>query len=244
MLELELIYIRKLSKPKNDNVNFHSHKYHELVYYTFGSGKTNINGEEFAFENNYFFVIPPETMHNEIHLADAEVICLEFTIPETLPFAALHDTSLKNYRILKDILHEVKNQKYGYKEMIYLKLNELILRLNRTEKGSANEKNFEYVINYIQENYHDKILLSDCAKQLNISYDYFQHRFKEITGRSPRQFLIQCRLSASEDLLRSTKLSCTEIAYRCGFSTSAQYSALFRKEYSITPLQYRKIHSK
>ena len=29
------------------------------------------------------------------------------------------------------------------------------------------------VVNYLKENYHQKILLSQCAKQLNISYDYF-----------------------------------------------------------------------
>ena len=242
MLDLELICIRKLSKPKDDNVNFHSHKYHELVYYCFGNGTTTIDDHEYTFENNRFFLIPPDVIHNEVHQDDAEVICLEFTTPTPLTTSAYHDSSMKSYKILKDLLHEVKNQQYGYKEMIQLKLNELLLRLHRTERSAANEKNFEYVINYIQENYHDKIILSDCAKQLNLSYDYFQHRFKEITGRSPRQFLVNRRLSASKDLLKSTKLSCTEIAFRCGFSTSAQYSALFRKEYSITPLQYRKNH--
>ena len=124
--------------------------------------------------------------------------------------------------------------------MISLKLNELFLYVERSERPSINEKNFEYVINYIQETYHDKIVLSDCAKQLNISYDYFQHRFKEITGRSPRQFLINRRLTASKELLLHSKLSCTEIAYRCGFSTSAQYSAIFNKAFGLTPMQYRK----
>jgi len=83
-------------------------------------------------------------------------------------------------------------------------------------------------------------VLSDCAKQLNLSYDYFQHKFKAITGCSPQQFLIKQRLKASKKLLKEGELNCTEIAFRCGFSTSAQYSALFKKEYGSSPLQYQK----
>ena len=240
MLDLELICIRKLPKAKGDSVNFHSHNYHELVYYAFGDGKTTIDGQTYHFTNNCFFVISPGEVHNEIHDADGEVICLEFTPHEDIPLGFYKDSSLKSYKTLRDILHEAKNQSYGYKKMISLKLNELFLYVERSERPSINEKNFEYVINYIQENYHDKIVLSDCAKQLNISYDYFQHRFKEITGRSPRQFLINRRLTASKELLLHSKLSCTEIAYRCGFSTSAQYSAIFNKTFGLTPMQYRK----
>lgn len=242
LLNLELICIRKLSKPKADNVNFHTHNYHELVYYTFGNGKTTIDNDCYSFSNNHFFVIPPGVMHNEIHNADAEVICLEFSSHTDIPKSFYKDTSLKCYYALKDLLHEAKNQQYGYKDMINLKLNELFLYMHRSDNPSVNEKNFEYIINYIQENYHQKIVLTDLSKQLNISYDYFQHRFKEITGLSPRQFLIKKRLSASKELLKSSSLSCTEIAFRCGFSTSAQYSALFKKEFGLTPLKYRNNH--
>ena len=77
MLDLELICIRKLPKAKGDSVNFHSHNYHELVYYAFGDGKTTIDGQTYHFNNNCFFVISPGEVHNEIHDADGEVICLE-----------------------------------------------------------------------------------------------------------------------------------------------------------------------
>ena len=33
---------------------------------------------------------------------------------------------------------------------------------------------------------------------------------------------------------------CTEIAYRCGFSNSAQFSAIFKREKGLSPQQYRK----
>ena len=79
---------------------------------------------------------------------------------------------------------------------------------------------------------------------MNISYDYFQHKFKELTGFSPQQFLLNQRLLAAKELLQNSRLSCTEIAYRCGFSTSAQFSMLFKTHLGMSPLAFRNsLHS-
>ena len=75
---------------------------------------------------------------------------------------------------------------------------------------------------------------------MNFSYDYFQHRFKEITGYSPQQFLIHRRIEAAQTMLTDNSGNCTEIAQRCGFSNSAQFSALFKRETGYSPQQWRK----
>ena len=128
--------------------------------------------------------------------------------------------------------------------MLVIKLNELILNIIRIENTIIDTKNFEYIINYIRENFHEHINLSDCAKQLNISYDYFQHKFKALTGYSPQHFLMEQRLLASKEMLKKGAYNCTEIAYLCGFCTSSQFSAMFKKRYSITPMQFKKQHQK
>ena len=243
MLDLQLISIWTAPKAQDTYVNYHAHKYHELVYYLLGNGETTIDEQVHAFSDSCFALIPPFVCHDEYHRSDSEVICLEFSGTIDLSQGVHLDSLGTVHRILRDLLNEAKNQHYGYKDMIAVKLNELCLHLRRSENIASDEKNFEYIINYIKENYHEKIILSDCAKQLNISYDYFQHKFKKLTGYSPQQFLIRQRLSASEAMLKTGKISCTEIAYRCGFSTSAQYSALFKKEYGMPPLQFQKRQS-
>lgn len=243
MSEIQLISIWKAPKCRDTYVNSHAHKYHELVYYIHGKGKTIIDGNGYAFCDNNFAVIPPYIRHDEKHFSDAEIICIEFSGEITLPQGVHVDTLGLISKILKEILEEAQYQYYGYKDMIAAKLIELCLRLIRVEKCDPLEKNFEYIMNYLKENYHDKIILSNCAKQLNISYDYFQHKFKKITGNSPQQFLIKQRLNASEKMLRAGKVNCNDIAYLCGFSTAAQFSALFKKEFGKTPLQYKKANS-
>ena len=141
--------------------------------------------------------------------------------------------------IAKVIMEETLRQNLAYKDMIEAKLNELVVVLKRLFGGQAQKiqaRSFEYVINYLAENSHEKIVLKDLATQLNFSYDYFQHHFKELVGVSPQQFLINKRVEMAKKLLKEGQLSCTEIAYRCGFSNSAQFSYIFKRETGRNPM--------
>lgn len=240
MHKIQLISIWEGNHSENSYVNFHSHKYHELVYYPSGCGETQIGNRSFLFSKNRFALIERKTEHNETHHTNSQVICLEFSGVNDLPFGFYSDDSNKVQNILKELLKEAKKQKFGYEDMLELKLNELLIHIYRNHFKQVGTKNFDYIINYLRENFHERVNLKDCAKQLNISYDYFQHKFKLLTGLSPQQFLIEQRLEASKKLLSESLYSCTEIAYRCGFCTSAQFSSLFKKRYGVTPLQYKK----
>ena len=238
MEDLRLITIWSKERNCISKINFHSHKYHELVYYPSGQGATTIGDKTFSFKNHTFSLIPQHTEHNEIHYEASQVICLGFTGAE-LSTGFCADPELEIFKILKDMLREVSMQKYGFEKMLTIKLNELLLYISRNKANTSHSKTFDYIINYIRENYHEHMNLCDFAKLLNISYDYFQHKFKLLTGYSPQQFLMEQRLNAAREMLDNTQYNCTEIAYRCGFSTSAQFSSLFKKKFGDTPLQYR-----
>lgn len=238
MQDIQLISLWKAPKGKNTQVFFHAHHFYELVYYSYGNGNTVIGETSYHFTDGTFAVIPPSVRHDEVHFEDGHVICLGFQCGDIDFPVFSKDTRGMVSRLLQELLQEIQCQAYGYKDMISVKLNELCLHILRGRRNATDEKNLEYVVNYLTENYWEKIVLADCAKQLNISYDYFQHKFKEKTGVSPRQFLLARRLQASKELLENSALSCTEIAYRCGFSTSAQFSLLFKREVGITPLRY------
>ncbi len=243
MLKLDLVSIWKAEKYKNTYIRLHSHNYYELVYYTFGHGRTDIGDQSYEFSDNSFAVIPPGVIHDELHHTDSEVICLEFSGDLSLPVSLINDNLKTIKEILKVLLREAQQQNFGYEDMMKIKLNELYLSILRSDAASTNIKSFEYIINYIKENHHTKISLKECARQLNLSYDYFQHKFKTLTGLSPQRFLISQRLHTAEKLLLSGDLNCTEIAFRSGFSTAAQFSLLFKREYGSSPLVYRKTHA-
>jgi AraC-like DNA-binding protein len=57
---------------------------------------------------------------------------------------------------------------------------------------------------------------------------------------SPNDYWQRIRVEAARDMLRKTDLSVTEIAIRCGYSTSQYFSTVFRKYTGTTPTQFRR----
>lgn len=229
------------SRKAGSRIHPHSHAHYELVYYTAGVGESRIGSISFVFSPGQFALIAPGTEHSELHQKSGHLICIGFQWEADLPGGLFPDTDGLIGRICQQLLKESVDQPPEYEEMLRLKLRELLITLGRLRgAGKSGTKNITYTVNYIAENCREKIHLPALAAQLNLSYDYFRHQFAAQVGCSPQQFLIKKRLEAAGHLLEETPLSCTEIAYRCGFSNSAQFSMLFKKSTGLTPLQYRR----
>lgn len=82
----------------------------------------------------------------------------------------------------------------------------------------------------------------DIAAQLNISERYVQSLFQD-SGTTVRDYLRSLRLSRAQEMLSSPRYnrkSITEIAYECGFPSSAYFSTAFREQTMQTPTEYRR----
>ncbi len=241
MEQTALITAFRLRKVPGVQVVPHAHQFYELVYYREGSGETRIGATQYGFRSRSFALIPPGTEHDELYRTAGEVICLGFRQDGILPLTVGRDPEGQLLRVVSAILEESTAQGFGYRDMLRAKLTELAVLLHRLGgQNLAGAKSFEYVVNYLSENYYEKVVLEALAREMNLSYDYFQHRFRQLMGLSPRQFLLQKRLEAAKSLLEKTDVGCTDIAYRCGFANSSQFSMLFRRETGLTPLRYRR----
>jgi AraC-like DNA-binding protein len=56
------------------------------------------------------------------------------------------------------------------------------------------------------------------------------------------EYLADMRLNYGENLLRSSALSATEIAYEAGFTSLSYFSRCFQKKFNCSPREYRKNH--
>ena len=63
--------------------------------------------------------------------------------------------------------------------------------------------------------------------------------FKQTTGISPHQFILQLKIERAKQLINKTQLSLTEIAYELGFTDQAHFSNAFKKIIGVAPRQYR-----
>lgn len=220
----------------------HHHDYYELVYYLSGEGCSSVSGTVEAFSAGSFCLLPPQTVHDELHRKAGSLICLGFRTSQPLPVGMYRDRQGRIQAYAHGILQESTQQAPGYQTMLGAQLTALLVDLlrmeNRVQKPEPH--NFDYVIQYLDAYYPQKIRFSEIAARTGLSYDYFQHRFRQLQGVSPQQFLLRKRLAAAESLLADSCLSCTEIAYRCGFSNSSQFSMLFKRAYGCSPRDYRK----
>jgi AraC family transcriptional regulator len=94
---------------------------------------------------------------------------------------------------------------------------------------------------FIRENLNNGISLKEMADAAgDVSPYHFSRLFKQATGFSPYQFLIECRVLAAQQLLRAQRgLSLGEIAFRCGFADQSSFTRCFRQRTGLTPKQYR-----
>lgn len=99
----------------------------------------------------------------------------------------------------------------------------------------------ENAIRYIRANMAEDISLEGLANEVNLSTYYFAHCFKEQTGFSPMEFVINTRINQAKNLLVLTTKSVAEIAYEVGYSSASSLNNIFTKKEGMPPGQYRRI---
>ncbi|GGM37959.1 hypothetical protein GCM10011351_25170 [Paraliobacillus quinghaiensis] len=103
----------------------------------------------------------------------------------------------------------------------------------------------ESVAVYVQENFHNKITLDHISKDLSISKSYISHVFKEMTGFTVMEYVMECRLTQVKySLEMEPNKALKDIAYDCGFESVAHFSRFFRKKVGMTAKEYRRLRVK
>lgn len=98
----------------------------------------------------------------------------------------------------------------------------------------------EEAVAYTKTNYSDpELSINKVSKHLHISAGYFCSIFKKETRTTYIQYLVQLRMEAAKELLRTTDLKAFEIAEKIGYADPNYFSFSFRKMFGITLKDYR-----
>ena len=65
----------------------------------------------------------------------------------------------------------------------------------------------------------------------------FKRDFQQFSPLSPGRWVTQKRLEVAHDLLSSTQLSATDVAYKVGFKNISHFSTAFKHRYGVAPTQ-------
>ena len=102
----------------------------------------------------------------------------------------------------------------------------------------------ERIKNTVDENLEFDMSLSLIARNIGISVFYMSHIFKKHTGMTVVEYRTVKRIERAKQLLCTTGLSVTEIAFRCGFSSQGYFSERFTKACGMPPTKYRNVNTK
>jgi AraC family transcriptional regulator len=96
------------------------------------------------------------------------------------------------------------------------------------------------VTGYMLDLLEEEIRLSELAALVNLSRFHFCTAFRQATGCTPHEWLVNERIKRARKLLADPALHVTDIALAVGYGTPSSFTASFRKQVGMTPTDFRR----
>jgi DNA-binding response OmpR family regulator/anti-sigma regulatory factor (Ser/Thr protein kinase) len=112
---------------------------------------------------------------------------------------------------------------------------------SKTEAGPASSHPFilsleEIIVKNLQT---AELNVDFLCKATGTSRTQLHRKIKALTGKSTIQLVTEIRLHKAEQLLRTTRLNISEIAYACGYTDPAYFAQVFSRQYACSASEFR-----
>ncbi len=234
---------------------------YQLLYIASGKAHFFFNEEEETIlTSGNMIVYRPKEMQKYVYYGEdqTEVYWIHFTGSEAKELLRKHGikdhmnyfytgTSLEYTRIFKQMITELQQCQPDHEELLAILLRQIFILIHRQitkERKIKNEyleSEMELALQYFNENYNTDINIENYATSRGMSISWFIRSFKQYTGTTPMQYIVNLRITNSQMLLENTTYSITEIAAIVGYDNPLYFSRLFSKQKGVSPKEYRKL---
>lgn len=104
----------------------------------------------------------------------------------------------------------------------------------------TSDEALQRAIQYVLQNINCPITAAEVADHVGFSRSYFSTYFKEQLGFTLSAFILRCKLEEGKHLLQFTDKPLIVISNYLCFSSQSHFQTAFKKQYNVTPLQFRK----
>lgn len=238
----------------------HGHQHFMLTMITRGKGIQSLNGKDIPFAENHLFLLSPADFHHNI-VQDGESfdyyrLCFSYELLESrlsglIPLDALPLHLIlqgNNAQLVEQILIQLTEEsengadRTGHKEYLQTLVEQLLILIMRQIPPTAVSQPgtpINRALGYLHAHFHEPIGVGDAAAVAGYTPNYFNSCFREQVGMPFGEYLRQMRLNYAENLLRSSAISVSEVAFEAGFGSLSHFSRSFRKKHGCSPLEYR-----
>lgn len=126
------------------------------------------------------------------------------------------------------------------KALQYSMLLDFCQRAGETKIPKGISQEVYECMNYIRTHTNSPVSIDDVAWNIQRSSSYVMKKFKEELGFTVGAFITRCKLEEAKSLLTYSDRTLAEISSYLCFSSQPHFQSLFKKQYHMTPLEYRK----
>jgi signal transduction histidine kinase/ligand-binding sensor domain-containing protein/DNA-binding response OmpR family regulator len=127
------------------------------------------------------------------------------------------------------------------------RVRKLLTKATTTEEEGVDNVLSEQDKHFMEELYklmeeelsNSELDVTRITKMLYISRTKLYYKIKGLTGETPSNFFRTYKLNRAAELLKSGKYTVAEIADKTGFSTQSHFSVVFKKQFGVTPSEYK-----
>lgn len=226
----------------------------KTVFYFNGEPKEVAAGHMVLFQPKqeqhyeYFAVDRPEVYWVHFTGSDVRNILKHYDIP--LDRHVIYSGSSATYAYLfKEMIHELQTCRTGFEELLEMYLRQIFLLVQRSWEerkptvSSYLQEEIDYARKYFNEHYNEDISIEEYAQSRGMSVSWFLRNFKQMTMKSPMQYILTIRINNAVSLLETTDYNVTEISTIIGYDNPLYFSRIFKKQKGVSPSDYRKMLS-
>lgn len=236
------------------NKYYHVKDRFTLHYVINGNGTLCIENKKYTVKEKEFFLVPmnvkiayypnPKNKWAYVwfnYIGDfAESFNSSLNLSQDSPIRSVEENFDESN--LFELVHKLnKVGELGYYDVLsvfYSCANILTLKNHTTTQS---EKLIIDAKKIVDLNYMDSdFSIESITKLLHVSHSYLIKVFKEKTGQTLINYLLEKRLKKAGELLRETSFSAKEIAYTVGYNDDVHFLKKFKEYYGKTTKEYRK----
>lgn len=118
-------------------------------------------------------------------------------------------------------------------------------RLGKPKEQNADLKEtLASAIRILEKDYKHPVNLESLAKRVGMSYSVFRRTFQKHTGYAPWKYVQYLRLANARHQLATSDISLAKLADELGFSSAFHLSMAFKKEFKVSPKQWKNLRNK
>ena len=178
----------------------------------------------------------PELCHIPVILLTAKAMTMHV---EEGFYAGADDYLIKPFKIsaLKARIYNILQERERLKEIYSKKLS---LKSAGIEIEPIDKNFMEKYITIVRQNIANPDFSIDALCQLlGMSRAAFYRKIKAVTTLSPAEMIRNIRLECAAELLKTTTLTASEVAFQVGFGSYAHFSNYFKAVYGVSPKEFK-----